>query len=119
MATHNRTTNSAKNSSEEPRSFSNTMTSSGVNTVEIDSSRLKWETDSIRPLIAINKELSVQFVLGYSVKEFEESLTMIADGSFDVADLISHQIGLEEVSDTFEALKSPESHAKVIVNPTH
>ena len=76
------------------------------------------QTDQIRPLIAINKELSVQFALGYSVKEFEESLALIADGGFDVAGLISHQIGLEAVSDTFEALKNPEAHAKVIVDPT-
>lgn len=75
------------------------------------------QTDHIRPLPAINKELSLQFVLGYSVAEFSESLAFIADGHFDIADLVSHQISLNEVPETFEALKNPEHHAKVIVDP--
>ncbi len=75
------------------------------------------QTDHFRPLIAINKELSVQFVLGYSVKEYAESLRLIAEGEFDVAGLVSHEIGLDDVADTFEALKDPERYAKVIVNP--
>ena len=75
------------------------------------------QTDHMRPLIAINKELSLQFVLGYSRKEFAESLTHIADGVFDVGGLVSHQIGLEDVAETFTALKDPERYAKVIVEP--
>ena len=75
------------------------------------------QTDHIRPLIAINKELSLQFVLGYSLDEFSESLTNIADGKFDVSNLVSHRIGLDDVADTFEALKDPERYAKVIVEP--
>ena len=75
------------------------------------------QTDHIRPLIAINKELALQFVLGYSVEEFTDSLTFIADGKFDVASLISHEIGLEDVSRAFDQLKDPDAHAKVIVRP--
>ena len=75
------------------------------------------QTDHIRPLIAVNKELSLQFVLGYSLDEFSESLANIADGKFDVSNLVSHRIGLDDVADTFEALKDPERYAKVIVEP--
>lgn len=75
------------------------------------------QTDHIRPLIAINKELSLKFVLGYSAAEFAQSLGHIADGVFDVAGLVSHQIALEDVADTFIALKDPERYAKVIVEP--
>ena len=75
------------------------------------------QTDHIRPLIAINKELSLNFVLGYSVEEFAESLECIADGRFDISNLISHQIGLADVAGAFEALKDPEKHAKVLVCP--
>lgn len=75
------------------------------------------QTDHIRPLVAINKELSLQFVLGYSIDEFATSLKNICDGKFDVADLVSHKIGLLEVADTFTALRDPEHHAKVIVEP--
>ena len=75
------------------------------------------QQDQIRPLVAINKELSMQFVLGYTPDEFRESLHAIAEGSFDVAGLVSHEIGLDEVASTFDALRNPETHAKVIVRP--
>ncbi|NKB99822.1 MAG: alcohol dehydrogenase catalytic domain-containing protein [Pseudomonadales bacterium] len=76
------------------------------------------QTDHMRPLVAINKELSLQFVLGYTPKEFTQSLHAIADGTFDVGGLVSHEVGLDEVADTFVALADPERYAKVIVNPS-
>ena len=75
------------------------------------------QTDHIRPLIAINKELSLQFVLGYTLEEFAQSLRNIADGSFAVNQLVSHRIPLDEVAATFNALADPEAFAKVIVQP--
>ena len=75
------------------------------------------QTDHIRPLIAINKELSLQFVLGYSLEEFATTLGLISDGKFDVEHFVSHIVALEQVSDTFSALKDPDKHAKVIVDP--
>jgi threonine dehydrogenase-like Zn-dependent dehydrogenase len=75
------------------------------------------EMDHSRPLIAVNKELSLQYVLGYSLQEFAESLRCIAEGDFDVAPLISARVGLEEVAGAFEALRDPEQHAKIVVDP--
>ncbi len=75
------------------------------------------QRDHIRPLVAINKELALQFVLGYSLEEFEETLTYIADGTFDILDMVSHEVGLGETPATFEALADPETYAKVIVKP--
>lgn len=75
------------------------------------------QTDQIRPLIAINKELNLQFVLGYSLEEFSDSLHMIADGAFAVRELVSHQIGLDAVPQTFTDLQQPEQFGKVIVEP--
>ena len=75
------------------------------------------QTDHIRPLVAINKELSLQFVLGYTRDEFATSLGHISDGKFDVSNLVSHQIPLEQVADTFTALRDPEQFGKVIVEP--
>jgi threonine dehydrogenase-like Zn-dependent dehydrogenase len=77
------------------------------------------EMDHSRPLIAVNKELSVQYVLGYTVDEFAATLTHIADGSLDVARLVTGQIGLDEVAGAFEALRDPERHAKILVEPWH
>ena len=75
------------------------------------------EMDHSRPLIAINKELSVQYVLGYTLAEFGETLTRIADGSFAVAPLITARVGLGEVAASFAALRDPEQHAKILVEP--
>jgi threonine dehydrogenase-like Zn-dependent dehydrogenase len=73
------------------------------------------QTDQIRPLIGINKELSIQFVLGYSVPEFVESLQRIADGRFDVGRLVTGRVGLDGVADAFTTLRRPTDHAKIMV----
>ncbi len=75
------------------------------------------QQDVSRPLIAINKELNVQYVLGYSVEEFSDALKRIADGSLDVAAMITHRIGLEDLPRAFDDLGSPESQGKVLVQP--
>ena len=75
------------------------------------------QKDSFRPLIAINKEISMQFVLGWSMEEFSESLNKIASGEIDASALITKQIRLDQVSDTFKELSSPNEDAKVLVKP--
>ncbi len=75
------------------------------------------QKDSFRPLIAINKEISMQFVLGWSIDEFSESLNKIASGEIDASALITKQISLDQVSDTFKELSSPNEDAKVLVKP--
>lgn len=75
------------------------------------------QQDHIRPLIAINKELSLHFLLGWSMEEFSESLHRIADGSFDVAPLITSRKSLAEVPGAFDALATPNTEAKVLVKP--
>ena len=68
-------------------------------------------------MIAVNKELNVQYVLGYTVDEFAETLQLISDGTFSVAPLITHRIGLEGVANAFDELATPNDHGKVIVEP--
>ncbi len=75
------------------------------------------QTDHMRPLIAINKELNIQFVLGYSVEEFVTTLRNIASGEFDVAPLITDRASLAEVPATFDALATPNAQGKVLVKP--
>ena len=75
------------------------------------------QRDSFRPLIAINKEISMQFVLGWSMEEFSESLNKIASGKIDVSALITKQITLDQVSEAFKELSSPNADAKVLVKP--
>jgi len=75
------------------------------------------QTDHSRPLIAINKELNVQYVLGYTFDEFKHTLGLIGHGTLDVAPLITHQVGLAHVAETFDALARPTTYGKVLVNP--
>ncbi len=75
------------------------------------------EADRIRPAMAINKEIDLRFVLGYDPGEFRETLHLIADGKVDVEPLITGTVGLDGVADAFTALGSPETHAKILVEP--
>ena len=75
------------------------------------------QTDYFRPLIGVNKELSLQFVLGYSVAEFEQTLVHIANGAIDVSPLVTGHTGLDGVPDAFDRLATPAGDAKILVLP--
>jgi threonine dehydrogenase-like Zn-dependent dehydrogenase len=77
------------------------------------------ESDPIRPLLAITKELNLQFVLGYTPEEFASTLHNIAEGRIDVGPLITGHVGIDGVAQAFKDLKNPEAHAKIIVEPWH
>lgn len=73
--------------------------------------------DVTRPLVAVNKELNVQYVLGYSLDEFKDTLGMIADGTLNVEPIITDEVSLDEVAATFEELGHPDKQGKVLVAP--
>jgi threonine dehydrogenase-like Zn-dependent dehydrogenase len=73
--------------------------------------------DTIRPSVAINKEIDLRFVLGYTPAEFRESLHLIADGDVDPTPLITGRVGLDGVAQAFDDLADPETHAKILVEP--
>jgi threonine dehydrogenase-like Zn-dependent dehydrogenase len=73
--------------------------------------------DNLRPSMAINKEIDLRFVLGYTPMEFRDMLHMLADGKVDVTPLITGTVGLGGVENAFGALGDPEAHAKILINP--
>lgn len=75
------------------------------------------ESDRTEPMIAIYKELSVQYVLAYTAEEFAVALAMLARGEVDAGALITGTVGLDGVSAAFDELANPERHTKVIVEP--
>ena len=75
------------------------------------------EPDTIYPLLGIAKELSVQFVLGYTPDEFAATLGHIAEGAIPVAPLLTGRVGLGAVARAFEDLAAPDRHAKILVEP--
>ena len=75
------------------------------------------EPDTIEPMFGIVKELSLQFVLGYTPEEFARSLGLLADGQVDAEALITGKVGLDGVSAAFGELANPERHTKILVEP--
>lgn len=73
--------------------------------------------DTVHPYFGIAKELSVQFVLGYTPEEFAGSLRAIAEGVVDVAPLVTARVGLDRLAWAFDALADPDDHCKIIVEP--
>lgn len=75
------------------------------------------EPDTIEPILAINKQIELRFVLGYTAEEFARTLGMLADGTLDPRPMITGTVGRDGVAEAFEALRRPENHAKVLVEP--
>ncbi|RNL65737.1 alcohol dehydrogenase [Nocardioides marmoriginsengisoli] len=75
------------------------------------------EPDKFRPAMAINKEIDLRFVLGYTPLEFHDALMLLADGKADPEPLVTGVVGLGGVAGAFDALKDPETHAKILIDP--
>jgi threonine dehydrogenase-like Zn-dependent dehydrogenase len=73
--------------------------------------------DTIRPTMAINKEIDLRFVLGYTPLDFRDALHLLADGKVDASPLVTGEVGLAGVEAAFDALSDPETHAKILIDP--
>ena len=73
--------------------------------------------DSFSPMIAIAKELNLQFVLYYTPEEFAEALSAVASGQLNWRPLVTGTVGLEGIAGAFAALEDPETHAKIMIDP--
>jgi threonine dehydrogenase-like Zn-dependent dehydrogenase len=75
------------------------------------------EPDRFRPAMAINKEIDLRFVLGYTPLEFRDSLHLLADGKVNAEPIVTGVVGLPGVDNAFTALGNPETHAKILIDP--
>jgi threonine dehydrogenase-like Zn-dependent dehydrogenase len=75
------------------------------------------ERDQIEPVTGIMKELTIQFALGYNGEEFAATLDNLAEGKINPEPLITGKVGVEGVAQAFKDLASPETHAKILVEP--
>lgn len=75
------------------------------------------QPDQFRPVMAINKEIDLRFVMGYDPLEFRDTLRMLAEGRLDASPLVTGTVGLEGVVGAFDALAVPDNHAKVLIDP--
>ncbi len=74
--------------------------------------------DRLRPSVAINKEIDLRFVVGYTPLEFRDTLHMLAEGKIDAAPIITATVGLEGVEAAFDALATAPAHAKILIDPS-
>lgn len=63
--------------------------------------------DTIRPMVGITKQLTLQFVLGYTPEEYAETLAALGEGRVDTAPLVTRIVSLDELPAAFEALADP------------
>lgn len=75
------------------------------------------EPDQFRPAMAINKQIDLRFVVGYSPQEFRNTLHLLADGKIDARALVTGTVGLDGVAAAFDTLADPGDHAKVVIEP--
>jgi threonine dehydrogenase-like Zn-dependent dehydrogenase len=73
--------------------------------------------DRFKPAMAINKEIDLRFVIGYTPLEFRDTLRMLAEGEVDPRPLVTGGVGLDGVDAAFTALGDPEQHAKILIDP--
>ena len=78
---------------------------------------LCMEPDTFRPTMAINRHVSLHFVLGWTPLEFRTSLDAIGAGTINVEPLITGTVDLAGVPGAFIELASPVEHAKILVIP--
>ena len=75
------------------------------------------EPDTIRPVMAVNKEIDLRFVMGYTPLEFSDTLRLLAEGKVQAAPIATGTVGLSGVEAAFETLAAPGEHAKIIIEP--
>ncbi len=73
--------------------------------------------ESILPMLAITKELSIQFVIYYAPDEFAGALEMIRRDALDWRKLVTGKVGLDGIPQAFDDLTDPERHAKILIDP--
>lgn len=71
----------------------------------------------LTPFVASKKEIDLRFVGTYGPLEFRDTLHMLANGKVDPRPLITGTVGLNGVNDAFTALRDPEKHAKILIDP--
>jgi threonine dehydrogenase-like Zn-dependent dehydrogenase len=75
------------------------------------------QADSVRPLVAQVKQLTIVFSMAYDPFEFGDTLRAIAEGEIDVTPMITGTCGVDGVPAAFAALGNPEEHVKILVEP--
>jgi threonine dehydrogenase-like Zn-dependent dehydrogenase len=69
--------------------------------------------EPILPMLAVSKELRLDFVIYYTAAEFAEALELVSNWR----PVTTGKVGLDGVEAAFAALSDPERHAKILIEP--
>lgn len=75
------------------------------------------EPDTLMPVMAVVKELRVDFALAYRKQDFQFTLDMLASGRVDARPMLTDVVGFDAFGEAFEALKQPSTQCKVMLEP--
>jgi 2-desacetyl-2-hydroxyethyl bacteriochlorophyllide A dehydrogenase len=75
------------------------------------------EPDTLLPVMAVVKEIQINFVLGYLKPDFQMTLDMLASGRIRADAMVTDVVDLPGLPTAFEALRTPSTQCKVIVEP--
>jgi (R,R)-butanediol dehydrogenase/meso-butanediol dehydrogenase/diacetyl reductase len=73
--------------------------------------------DTILPVLAVIKELRIQFVVAYRKSDFAFTIDMLESGRVKSAPMVTDRVHFDTFADAFEALKHPTSQCKVLLDP--
>lgn len=76
------------------------------------------EEDHIEPLMAINKQLSMEFVFAYTPEEFALTLQRLASGAIDASAVLTMEAALADTLMAFQLAKQAGEHVKIIIDPS-
>ncbi len=75
------------------------------------------QEDRFHPMLALGREINIQFALAYEPHEFAHALTAIAEGRIDLSPWHTGTVSVDGVPQAFQDLANPEQHAKILVVP--
>ncbi len=75
------------------------------------------QPDTIMPMMAIVKEVGLQFVVGYEPRDWDTVISFLAQERLKVDHLVTHKVGFDAFPDAFEALRKPTDQCKVLLKP--
>ena len=73
--------------------------------------------DPILPMLAMVKEATIRFSVAYGPQDFRDTLRSLDAGRLEPRAMIGETIGLSELPERFEAMRSGSHPAKIMVDP--
>jgi (R,R)-butanediol dehydrogenase/meso-butanediol dehydrogenase/diacetyl reductase len=77
-----------------------------------------FEPDTLSLVTGIMKEIDIGFSMCYTPRDFEAVIDAIATGRADPQPMLSEIIGFADLPDRFEALRTPSTQCKILIDPS-